>query len=491
MVLRYRVLLAAVAAGLVLSSGARADRLDAELNKNMPKMVEELKKAYKNVGVLRFRVQDAGQKESFTSPLAGRMAERIEALLIVHAGQSEAKALGVLRDGGLTASKAKISDWHGSPAERKKLFAQAYPLAWGTKSAKADAFLTGKVELSKDRSKTTLTVEYFDKNEPGKSKQLAKFTETTSVTVLRDIGHGFVLSRGAKSELKAMKRTSNENVSRFAVRTVNAQQPAQQTGDQTKEQQAEKPQVTQQPVSPKLIAGVEFQMLVNDKQVAPRQAGSQDGAKQWEVESPAMGSKVAFRLKNTTDKWLGVALRLNGYNTINERTGDVATSQKWAIPPGKSYRIEGFYEHPAPQDGGQMFKPFKILVGQEAQQYTGQQMGDKKGLIEIDVFEQGPEAAGDEAEMFVTPRGLPPSALKSERATFQGLRSALLKNARLKTTTVPVREGALVVKREMIVPDDEAIAAEGKSLQVKELPNPMPVGGLTIKVLPAKADDAE
>lgn len=488
MVVRYRVLFAVVTAGLVLSSGARADRLDAELNKTMPKMVEELKKAYQNVGVLRFRVRDAGQKESFTSPLAGRMAERIEALLIVHAGQSEAKALGVLRDGGLTASKASVRDWYGSPADREKLFAQTYPLAWGTKSVKADAFLTGKVELSKDRSKTTVTVEYFDKNEPGKLKQLAKFTETTSVTVLRDLGHGFALSRGAKNELKALKRSSNENVSRFAIRTVNVQQ---QTGDQTEEEKTEKPQVTQQPVSPKLIAGVEFQMLVDDKQVMPRPSGSRDDAKHWEVESPAMGSKVAFRLKNTTDTWLGVALRLNGYNTINERTGDVATSRKWAIPPGKSYRIEGFYQHPAPRDGGQMVKPFKILVGQEAQQYTGQQLGDKKGLIEIDVFEQGSEAAGDEAEMFVTPRGLPPSALKSERATFQGLRSALLKNARLKTTTVPAREGSLVVKREVIVPDQEAIAAEGKSLQAKELPNPMPVGGLTIKVLPAKADDAE
>jgi hypothetical protein len=474
MIVGHRALLAAAAAGLALSGGARADRLDAEMNRQMPEMVKQLKKAYKTVGVLRFRVKDAGQKESFAPPLAGRMAERVEALLIVHAGESEAGALGVLRDAGLTGSKAKVSDWYGSVSDRKKLFAQTYPMAWGTRTAKADAFLTGKVELTKDRSKTTVTVEYFDRDEPGKLKTLARFTETTSVYVLRDAGHGFALSRGAKGT-----KRSTEQVSRFAIRQVNLNEPPQPAGDDTK------PQPALPPVSPNLIAGIEFQMLVNDKPVAPRPGGSQDDASYWEVDSPAAGSKVAFRLKNTTDRWLGVALRLNGYNTINERTGDVATAQKWAVPPLKSYLIQGFYQHPAPQDGGQKVKPFKVLVGQEAQQYTGQQMGDRKGLIEIDVFEEGADG-GDEAEMFITPRGLPPSALKQERATFQGLRSALLKCARLKAKPVTVNEGSLVVKRELIVPDEQAIAAEGASLQVKELPHPTPVGGLTIKVLPAK-----
>jgi hypothetical protein len=485
MPVRYRVLLAALATGLFFVGGARADRLDAEMNKKMPEMVEQLKKAYKNVGVLRFRVQDAGQKESFHSPLSGRMAERLETLLILHAGETEAKAIGVLRDTGLTASKAKISDWNGSAADRKKLFAQTYPMAWGTKTAKPDVFLTGKVELNKDRSKTTVTVEYFDKNEPGKVKQLARFTETTSVYVLRDIGHGFVLSRSAKNTVKVMKRNQTQNASRFAIQAVNQNEPVDQT-DPNQKAAAGKAQ-TQPQVSPKNIGGIEFQMLVNKDQVSYRPAGSQDDAKHWEVESPAQGSKVAFRLKNTTDKWLGVALRLNGFNTINERTGDAATSQKWMVPAGKSFLIQGFYEHPQPQDGSPMFKPFKVLVGQEAQQFQSEEMGEKKGLIEIDVFEEGAQGGGgDEAEMFVTPRGLPPSAMKKERATFQGLKSALLKNAKLKTQTVSVREGSLVVKRELIVPDTDAIADAGKSLQVKELPNPMPVGGLSIKVLPGK-----
>ncbi|MFO0843638.1 MAG: hypothetical protein U0797_14785 [Gemmataceae bacterium] len=491
MPVRSRALLAALAAGLFLAGGARADRLDAEMNKKMPEVVEQLKKAYKTVGVLRFRVQDAGQKESFNSPLSGRMAERVETLLILHAGETEAKALGVVRDVGLTASKAKVGGWYGSAAERKKLFEQAYPMAWGAKTAKVDAFLTGKVELTPDRSKTTVTVEYFDKNDPGKVKTLARFTESTTVYVLRDMGHGFVLSRGAKNDLKALKRNTTSAASRFAIRTVNLNQPGQQNAeggeDKTEGETGGKAQPQTQ-ASPKNLGGIEFQMLVNDRQVGYRSTGSQDEAKHFEVESPTKGSKVGFRLKNTTDKWLAVALRLNGVNTINERTGDVATSQKWAVPPGKSYLIQGFYEFPPPQDAGLMHKPFKVLVGQEAQEYKGQEMGDKKGLIEVDVFEAGAAGGGgDEQEMFVTPRGLPPSALRKERATFQGLRSALLKNAKLKARSVSVREGSLVVKRELIVPDEEAIAAEGVSLKIKEIPNPMPVGGLTIKVLPGKS----
>src|SRR5262245_11207443 len=153
---------AAVLAGAVLLTGAaRADRLDAQLGKQMPDLIGQLKAKYKykNVGVLRFRVQDAGKKESFDAPLAGRLAERVENLLVLGNGPDESKALGVVHDAGHVAARHKIAAWYTNAADRKKLFGQSYPMAWGNKSVTPDAFLTGKVTLSKDRKATSLTLE--------------------------------------------------------------------------------------------------------------------------------------------------------------------------------------------------------------------------------------------------------------------------------------------------------------------------------------------
>ncbi len=497
MSVRSRMLLLAAVVGVAVGSVARADRLDAQLNQTMPLLVDQLKKKYKNVGVLRFRVADAGQPESFASPLAGRMAERVETLLVLHAGENESKALGVIHNAGVTAARAKIHSWYASVANRKKLFDLSYPLAWGTKEVKADVFLTGKVEISKDRSQSTVTLEYFDKSNPEKLQRLATIRQKTDRFVLRDLGYSYVLSRSSKDKLRVAKRSSEE-LDEYVAQQV---QVNQQQNNHSQQQQG-------QP-EPKNIGGIEFTMLVNQSPVQPRRSVSQNDPVRYEVTSPEVGAKVAFRLRNTTkDKTLGVVLRLNGLNTINEQTNDPESAMKWVIEPGKSYLLNGFYEvntsaqqatdrgkKPTKRDDQTSaqqelkYKPFKILVGEDVTtflQQKGEQMGSSKGLIEIDVFENGThpsDPSEEESHLLITPRGLPPSKVKQARSSFNSLKTELMRNARLKTKVVSRQEGGVIVKRELIVADDEAIAAD-QSFRIRNLENPFRAAGLSIRVVP-------
>ena len=70
----------------------------------------------------------------------------------------------------------------------------------------------------------------------------------------------------------------------------------------------------------------------------------------------------------------------------------------------------------------------------------GPDLGDKAGLIEMDVFEEG----STEPDLQVSPRGLPPSKDKVARETYKGLRTALLQSSGLK---VKIEEAGAGVER--------------------------------------------
>jgi hypothetical protein len=116
---------------------------------------------------------------------------------------------------------------------------------------------------------------------------------------------------------------------------------------------------------------------------------------------------------------------------------------------------------------------FAVLVGDEAKQAIAQ-LGDKAGLIEVDVFEEAEAAPGGADEMQISARGLRPRDEHKARASYASLRKALLKSAGLKTTTV--------AKREVIVPD-KGDASTADDLKVVKFESRL-VGGLSIKVLP-------
>src|SRR5438876_692444 len=80
-------------------------------------------------------------------------------------------------------------------ADRKKLFRLSYPMAWGNRSLTPEAFVTGKVTLSKDRKVTNLALEYFDRDDPAKIRKLTTVSAATDRAILRDLGHSLVLSK--------------------------------------------------------------------------------------------------------------------------------------------------------------------------------------------------------------------------------------------------------------------------------------------------------
>lgn len=509
---RLGLLVAAAVVGLA-QMGAAAERLDNQLNSRMDDIVAGLKQKYKTVGVLRFRVQDGAGKENFNSPLSGRMVDRLETLLVLHGGEKESQALGVVRDVSKVAAKNKVGAWDKDTAERKKLFAHAYPMAWGNKTATPDAFLTGKVTLSKDGKQTTVTLEAFDKNDL-KPRVLSTIRLDTDRFVLRDLGYSFAVAKRSRPSMAKARSVLDEDqqaVVKDGLQQNQDRRQPQQTDKTTSQTKPQQPQT-----DPSNIGGVTFELLADDKPASVRTNAAQGDLARWQVECPPAGSAVTMRLTNTTDKRLAVVLRVNGKSTINDQLAEPETAAKWVLEPSKSYRVKGTYlielsgqaeaggkalkrndddlvtqteekpgaKQPPPQlKGGLKIRPFKVMIGQEATQ-TKSQFGDRAGWIDIDVYEQGQEK---QEQAMIAPKGLPPSSEKAARTSYNGLRSALLKSSQLKAVVKEEKkENGLVVKRSVIVPDTETMNT-AENVKLTSFPNSQFVARVTIKVTPNDA----
>jgi hypothetical protein len=451
-------LLAVLAAGSVLATGAaRADRLDKELDRRMPDLLAGLKKKYKAAGVLPFRVQEGAGRESLTAPLCGRMAERVETLLMIHNGPDETKALGLVRD--VTPPRS---------GDRESLFRNRYPLAWGSAKVRPDVFLTGKVTLSKDRRTTEVALEAFDRGSPRTTRLLARFDFPTDAAVLRELGHSFVLSRDAREKLRGGRGAFDE----LLIGEAGAKGQANKKPGAAKEATTPR-KAAPEAGGPRDIGGIAFEMLVGDAQepaAIQRSAASADNVR-FEVMSPRVKEKVAFRLRNTTGKTLGVVLQLNGVNTLFEQKLPPEQAAKWKVQPRERLVVDGFHS----KEG---VKRVEVLVDAAAER-----LGDKKGLIEIDVFEEAGGKKGDakpDGEKLFSARGLPPSKQRLARESYQGLRSALLKSAELKSVVKKEVVAGKVLMREALVPAEKT--EKGPGLKQEDFVNPVPVARLVIKI---------
>jgi hypothetical protein len=183
-------------------------------------------------------------------------------------------------------------------------------------------------------------------------------------------------------------------------------------------------------------------------------------------------------LKNTTDKTMGVVLKLNGVSTIDQQTEASVACRKWVIPAGKTYTIRGFHML---EPGATKTKVlnFAILVGEEAKQASAE-LGEKAGLIEVDVFEEAAGPPSNEEEMQLSLRGLKPQQ-RNKVTSHAALRKALLKSAGL--------QSKMLRGRELIVPKTGE-GTPGADLKVVKFESRL-VGGLSIRVLPREDRPAE
>jgi hypothetical protein len=439
-------------AGLCLgpASVARADRLDARLHEEMPRVVRFIKdNGYKNVGVLRFRAQRGNGKVGFSvGPINANMVERLENLLVIHAGAETGPLFGVTHDAGGAALETKVGSWAHSEAERKKLFEVSYPLAWGDEKVKVDAFLTGKVINTGDLKKTTVTIEAFSKGHPTLVK-VAEFTLDTDSSLVRDLGYNFALSRSLRSQ--AVKARDGEK--------------KQQMVDEAAVHGAKQSDKPQPGATPDNTAGLKLEVRVEGAPVPINQVAQ--GDVRFEVPCPPRGKSVVMAVKNTSDRTMAFVLKVGGKSTVEQQTDDSLNIRKWVIPAGKTFRLAGYYQ------GEKLAEvvPFAVLDAESGKKMVAE-LGERVQFIQLDVFEEG----RTNEPKTVSPRGVPAGELKSARRSFRELRSKLVQGSRL----VKKRDA---VGREFLGPAEEPGKPTDPS-EVVEFANPTLVGSLTVRISP-------
>src|SRR5271157_1152105 len=194
-VVRPGLLFAALGLVMLATPGAQAsDTLDRELLKDAPKIIRYLKDhGYKNVGVLKFRVQKGDEPVSDRVGTLNRdLAARLEIALVL---TTDIKApLGIIHDASAVAAKIPGANHLNEPGRRALLGAR-YPLAWGGEPVEPDAFLTGVAQVSPDLKTVTMSILAFGRD-GGKLEKVADFTATTDPPMLTAAGESFVLTRG-------------------------------------------------------------------------------------------------------------------------------------------------------------------------------------------------------------------------------------------------------------------------------------------------------
>jgi hypothetical protein len=431
--------LAALAPGL-----ARADNIDTALNTRAPQIMKYLKsRGYKNVGVLRFRTQETTRRVNFgVGDINGNMATRLENVLIIHNDTDEKKAIGIIRDAGKTAS-SKVGSWYRSQANRKKLFDYStYPLAWGKKKVKPDAFLTGVVKQTGNLAKTTVTIEVFTKAQP-KLARVTEFTVNTDRTILRDMGKNFLLAK------RSIRRRSSQQNDQAAVKD------AQQRQQQNKGKKS-KDDAGTQTLTPDNIFGLAFELKYDDE---TQQINTESS--EWKVSTPAEGKTISMVLNYSgTDRGrLGVVLKVNGLSTWAQEKEDSLQCLKWLMDRGARYTFRGF----TMDDKTEL--RFKVL-SEEASATKAADFGANAGFITIDVFTQK-TGQGDEKK--ISMRGL--SARARKPSTLKALQKQLVASAGLKRK--------MVGKRAIIVADDTPV--KPGDIKREAFPNAVLLGSVKIR----------
>src|SRR5262249_41192171 len=302
---------------------------------------------------------------------------RLENALILANDTNEAKALGVIRDAGKAASRARVGAGFSNAFKRRNLFkVKNYPLAWGNRTVEADVFITGLVTNTGERDKTTVQLEFITKDDPSKLQRwpaVPAFSVETDLGVLRDLGYNFTLP-GAR----VMKRSP-----RAALAAGKAKR---RDGDGAP---AEKE------VSPSNIAGMAVKIFYNGKE-QPINPLSQGGkSKEFQVAPIAQGTKVAMSLTRVVGdgKKLGAVLKINGRSSYKEETEDAIRCRKWIYDPedkGKPDKFAGFYSPDPGNPKKLQVREWEVLSEEESRGREAE-LGERVGWIDVDVFASGPD----------------------------------------------------------------------------------------------------
>jgi hypothetical protein len=380
---------ATLIAGLMLGSvaPAKAGELDVQLlgwgRENVLYLLHEHnakeKAAYKNVGVLPFKVINGKNKGYDVAPLSLGIVPRLENALIL--GQdSKGAVIGIVRDATSTAAAAKaLKSYQSETCTKKdfdKLFEADYVRAWGTGSkkvdVKVDAFLTGVVENPhpKDARMILIKFQIIDKDcYDAKEERVKPKDLGFEMAVFRD--------RDLLSDLGIAHAVPPSKLKRFLSRDVPPSERDKESpawDDDEKEKRLPE------------VGGLTFKLYykaADDKSDGP---GKEQELK-WtgsffDAPQPAVGSKVSLVLvpKGPLDRTIGVVLKVNGQSIWQKQDQPSILCDKWLFTKGRTKQqvVEGFYNDVK----GDNLEPFEVVEDDTS-------LAERAGWIEVDFFAEG------------------------------------------------------------------------------------------------------
>jgi hypothetical protein len=374
-------------------------------------------RGYKNIGVLKFRVKVGKEEPSLTvEPLCSNLAERLENLLIVLNNPKE--PLGILHAPGEVASAKDTRSTYRTAEGRKQLLSHTYPLAWGKDKVKADAFLTGLVEIQADLRKALVTLEVFDRDKG--PEKLLTFSVEVDRAILADLGLHFAL------DLPDLKRATPSKLDQRAIARAVAKLRELDTRS-------------------RLPRGglVQLTFVVGDKvqEIRPSERRGGEGL----VRAPEAGQQLVVKVKNVSKQRLGLVLKVAGRSTVDEEIEVGFHCKKWLLDPGNEYTLKGYYMTDSRSE-----RQFKA-PDWSARSELAVAADD---LIEVAVFVSGKM---EDVPSRISLRGLSPRAKKAR--SLKDLQKRLMARTGLKRTL-----------KGIIVADDTPV--EPAKISREAMPNP-------------------
>lgn len=373
-------------------ASVRGESIHRQLQKHVPQIVSFLKsKGVKTVGVLKFRVQKPGQKLTDSAgPANSLLADRLEVGLILANPFSESEQLQIIKDCSAQVASVKGAN-HLSASGRQVMFGQKYRIAWGNKSASADAFLTGLVRIHEDNQNVTVGVLCFDKSGGKLERACDVFEATLDASTLGEMGESFVLRGafdGGSSEL-----------------TFKDRQQRRQT--QVLEQARKVKSATDTFPLSDSAAPMKLEVLYDGQPVAIETRKGQAF-----VPEPVTGQRVEFALirSDKAKGRLGVLLKVNGENTLYRETNRDLDCSKWILSPEHRKTLVRGYQ----SADGKTAEKFTVLSRAESAA-RAMDYGRNVGQIQLTVFQEltGPKPTPslideDEEDLVAMLRGIQP-----------------------------------------------------------------------------------
>src|SRR5262249_35111532 len=265
-----------------------------------------------NVGVLKFLVADgAGPLLDNAGPLNGTVADRLEvALVLAIPEQADPdEEIGVVtRASEAVARSGNHRASHRTAAGRAEFFRlspKLFTRAWGGQAnVVPDAFVTGEARLAPDLRTVSVKLQAFTKKDPSKLVTVHEFTAPVDDRTLTESGISFMGARGALDDEKYV-----EQVVKGAPKTTDSL-------EKRKEKE------------------VQFASWMRDDapvRVTLLYKGDEVRIKDGTVPTPREDQTVIFRLENRGNEDYGVALFVNGENTIFSERVPPLYGYKWIL----------------------------------------------------------------------------------------------------------------------------------------------------------------